>query len=92
MCNLFCNIAVERVELAMSGALPPTNQTCLTTNQIVAGFKKLLQKLEGNSRTKSVQVARFTGPRETCFVASVWRDSRVILTNQTSVFTELATT
>ena len=85
MCNLFCNIAVERVELAMSGALPPTNQTCLTTNQVVAGFKKLLQKLEGNSRTKS-------GPRETCFVASVWRDSRVILTNQTSVFTELATT
>ena len=42
----------------MSGALPPTNQTCLTTNQVVAGFKKLLQKLESNSTTKSVQVAR----------------------------------
>ena len=51
----------------MSGALPPTNQTCLRTNQVVAGFKKMLQKVDSNSATKSVQVARFTGPRQPCF-------------------------
>ena len=44
----------------------------------------------------SVYVARFTGPRQTCFAASkysfVWRDSRIILSNQKSVFTQLAAT
>ena len=38
-----------------------------------------------------------TGPRQTCFEASdvtpvyIWRDSRVILSNQESVFPQLAT-
>ena len=54
----------------MSGVLLPTNQTCLATNQVVAGFKQLLQKVESNSTTKFVQVARFIGPRQTCFAAS----------------------
>ena len=74
----------------MLGDLQTTNQTRLRTNQVVAGFKKMLQKVESNSATKSVQVARFTGPRQPN--SRVWRDSRVILTNQTSVFTRLATT
>ena len=54
----------------MLGALQTTNQTRLRTNQVVAGFKKMLQKVESNSATKSVQVARFTGPRQTCFPTS----------------------
>ena len=43
--------------------------------------------------TKSLYVARFTDPRQTCFALSphVWRDSRVILSNQKSVFTQVAT-
>ena len=45
--------------------------------------------------TKSVHVARFTGPRQTCLAAQlrnlhVWRDSRVILSNQKSAFTRPA--
>ena len=51
----------------MSGAFPRANQTFLRTNQVVAGFKKMLHKEESNSATKSVQVARFTGPRQPCF-------------------------
>ena len=30
----------------MLRVLPPTNQTCLATNQVVAGCEKLLQKVE----------------------------------------------
>ena len=29
--------------------LPPTNQTCLATNQVVAGCEKLLQNVESGS-------------------------------------------
>ena len=48
-------------------------QTCLATNQVVvAGYKKLLQKVESSSTfsTKSEHVAHFTGPRQTRFGAS----------------------
>ena len=47
-------------------------QTRLATNRVVAGSQKFLQKVE-NSFTfckKSLHVARFTGPRQTCFAAS----------------------
>ena len=52
--------------------LPPTNQTYLATNQLAAGCKKLLQKVESKFTfvTKSVHVACFTGPRQTCFATS----------------------
>ena len=33
----------------MLRVLPPTNQDCLTTNQVVTGYKKLLQKVESSS-------------------------------------------
>jgi len=50
------------------------NQTSLATNQLVEGCEKLLQKVESSSTffffTKSVHVARFTGPKQTCFVTS----------------------
>ena len=47
-------------------------QTCLATNQVFAGCEKLLQNVESSSifATKSVHVARFTDPRQTCFAAS----------------------
>ena len=33
----------------MLRVLPPTNQTCLATNQVVAGCEKLLQNIESGS-------------------------------------------
>ena len=68
-------------------ALPPS------TLKPVAGCEKLLQRIDSSSTfaTKSLHVARFTRPRQTCFAASdvtslVRRDYSVILTNQKSVF------
>ena len=50
----------------MLRVLPPT------FNQVVAGREELLQKVESSSTfaTAFVRVARFTGPRQTCFAAS----------------------
>ena len=80
--------------------LPPTNhQTCLATNHVVAGCANLLQEVKRVVllfTTKFVHVARFTGLLQTFLAASdvtpVWRDSRVILSNQRSVHAQLATT
>ena len=48
-------------------------QTCLTKYQVAAGCKNLLQKVQSSSTskiaTKSIHVARFTGPRQTCSAA-----------------------
>ena len=72
-------------------------QTRLATNRVVAGCQKFLQKVE-NSFTfckKSLHVARFTGPRQTCFAASdvnPVHGSRVILSNQKSAFKQPAAT
>ena len=43
-----------------------------TFDQVVAGRENLLQKVESSSTfaTASARVARFTGPRQTCFAAS----------------------
>ena len=46
------------------------NQTCLATNQTVAGCKKVLQGVDLLYETKSVHVKRFNSPRQTCFAAS----------------------
>ena len=66
--------------------IPPTNQTCLPTNQVLAGCKKLLQKVTVVLlfATRSVDISHFTGPR--CD-SRVWRDFRVILSNQNLGFT-----
>ena len=60
--------------MAMLRVLPPTNQNCFTTNQVVAGYEKLLQKVESSSnfgnKICTRYVTRFTGPRQTCFTAS----------------------
>ena len=80
--------------------LPPMNhQTCLATNHVVAGCANLMQEVKRVVllfATKFVHVARFTGLLQTCLAASdvtpVWRDSRVILSNQRSVHAQLATT
>ena len=51
-----------------------STQNCVTTNQIVAGYEKLLQKVENSSnfgnKICTWYVTRFTGPRQTCFTAS----------------------
>ena len=44
--NVFCNIAAKWVEYRFCAFLMPT---CLATNQVVAGCKKLLQKIERKS-------------------------------------------
>ena len=45
---------------------------CLATNEVVAGYEKFLLKVEGSFTfaTKSVHVVHFTGPSQSCFVAS----------------------
>ena len=57
--------------MAMLRVLPPSNQTCLAINQLVAGCEEMLQRSHCNSTfaTKSVHVARCTDPRQTCLVA-----------------------
>ena len=79
--------------------LPMNHQTCLATNHVVAGCENLLQEVKRVVllfATKFEHVARFTGLLQTCLAASdvtpVWRDSRVILSNQRSVQAQLATT
>ena len=74
-------------------------QTSLATNQIVAGCENLLQKVESSSTfcNKLCKCCAFYGLKANLFCSnwrnsSVWRDSRVILSNQKSVFTELAAT
>ena len=56
----------------MQRVLPPMNQTCLATNQIVAVSKCCCRKHRAVLlfETKYVHVARFTGPRQTCFAVT----------------------
>ena len=68
-CNLFCNTAAKRVELISDVGSFTTHESNLSYNtQVVAGCENLLQKVESNLpfATKSVRVARYTGPRQTC--------------------------
>ena len=77
---------------AMMRDLPSTNQTCPATNQVVAGCETLLQTVESSSAfcNKIRACCGFYRPKTNLF--RVWRDSRVMLSNQKTVFTELATT
>ena len=80
-------------------SLTTHGQTCLATNQVVAGCEKLLQKVESNSTfcNKICLCCAFYGPKANLFCsklrnATVRRDSRTILSNQKSVFTQLTVT
>ena len=85
--------------IVMLHILPPMNQTCLVTNQVVAGCKTLLQKVERNSTfSKKISTCcAFYRLKANLFCGKWWEssvrlDSCVILHNQKSVFTQLATT
>ena len=74
-------------------------QTCLATNQLVAGCTNLLQKVESSSFfcDKICTCWVFYQPKANLFCSKwrnshVWRDSCVILSNQKFEFTQLATT
>ena len=76
----------------MLRVLPPT------FNQVVADREELLRKVEGSSTfaTASARCA-FYRPKANLFCSKwrnsrVWRDSRVISSNQKSVYTQLTTT
>ena len=68
--------------------LPPRNQPV---------FQQIrLMQVAKSCCTKSLHVVHFTDPRQTCFAASSWgnsrvqHDSRAILSNHKSVFRQLA--
>ena len=63
--------------------IPPTNQTCLPTNQVAKSCSRR-QTVFLLFATRSVDISHFTGPR--CN-SRVWRDFRVILSNQNLGFT-----
>ena len=68
--------------------LPPRNQPVLQQIRLMQVAKSCC--------TKSLHVVHFTDPRQTCFAASSWgnsrvqHDSRAILSNHKSVFRQLA--
>ena len=78
---------------------PPWNR-CPATIQVVGGCENLLQKVESSCTfcNKICTCCASIGPRQTLFCCKwrnslVWRDSRVILSNQKSVLSrQLATT
>ena len=79
--------------------LPATFKPVWRQFRLLQVAKSLLQKVENSSvfTTESVHVARFTGLRANLFCCKwpnsrVWRDSRVILSNQKSASTQLETT
>ena len=74
--------------IAVLHVLPPTNQPVLQQIRLMQVAKSCC--------TKSLHVVHFTDPRQTCFAASSWgnsrvqHDSRAILSNHKSVFRQLA--
>ena len=74
----------------MMRVLRSTSQTCLATNQVVADCETLLQTVESSS-TFCYKIRACYGFNRTN-LSRVWRDSRVILSNQKTVFTELVIT
>ena len=73
----------------MMRVLPSTSQTCLATNQVVGGCETLLQTVESSSTfcNKIRVCCGFYQPKTNLF--RVWRDSRVILSNQKTVLRNL---
>ena len=87
-CNLFYNIAAKRIK----------SQTCLATNQVLAGCTNVLQKVQSSSTfcNKTCTSCAFYRPKEDLSCRKwrntrVWRDSRLILSHHKSVFTQFAT-
>ena len=74
---------------AMMRVLPPTSQTCLATNQVVASCETFLQKVESSS-TFCIKFGRSYAlyrPKANLFSSKwlnsrVWRDCRVILSSR----------
>ena len=91
--------------LVMLRVFPPTSQTCLATNQVTAGCEALSQKVEKSSTfcnkickcctfyPSTSLVLPFQGQlvlhQVTLIPQTMWR---IILSNQKSVFTQIATT
>lgn len=76
----------------MLRVLPPTNQTCPATNEVVAGWEKLSQKVETTSTFCSklfMYMLRGLLAQGKLVLRHAWRDFRVILANQKSVFTQI---
>ena len=75
----------------MLRVLPPTNQTCPATNEVVAGWEKLLQKVETTSTfcSKLLYMLRVSLAQGKLVLRLAWRDFRVILSNQKSVFIQI---
>ena len=79
---------------AMLRVLPPTNQTCPATNEVVAGWEKLLQKLGRDyvyflQQPLYVHAACFTGSRQTCFGACMAWLPRNFIQPKVSILTNL---
>ena len=86
-----CFTTLLQIELNSDDArLRSTSQTCLATNQVVADCETLLQTVESSS-TFCYKIRACYGFNRTN-LSRVWRDSRVILSNQKTVFTELVIT
>ena len=91
-CNLFCIIASKRVKKRCCAFYHPH-----AANQLVAGCENLLQKVESCSTfcNKTCTCCAFYRRRPKLF-CSKWRNSRdgvnsrLLLSNQKSVFTQLA--
>ena len=76
----------------MLHVLLPTNQTCPATNEVVAGWEKLLQKVETTSTFCSnlfMYMLRVSLAQGKLVLRHAWRDFRVILSNQKSVFSQI---
>ena len=72
--------------------LPPTNQACPGTNEEVAGWEKLSQKVETTSTFCSklfTYMLRVSLAQGKLVLQHAWRDFRLILSNQKSVFTQI---
>ena len=62
-CNLICNInCCKMSSITVLHVLPPTNQTCLVKNEVVAGCKELINEQFYCFATKSIKVSRFINP------------------------------
>ena len=63
MCNFICNInCCKMSSITVLHVLPPTNQTCLAKNEVVAGCKELINEQLYCFATKSIKVSRFIDP------------------------------
>ena len=76
---------------AMLRMLPPTNQTCPATNEVVAGCRSRRDYVYFLQRTLYVHAARFTCSRQTCFAACMAWLPRNFIRPKVSIHTNLLT-